>query len=208
MGAVARAYAERIGDRKLQYITPIANTPSIMQYGILSHHGASQLAHIDISLGDVQRKRSKKEVVVGRTQLHQYANLYFDARNPMMYRRRSERSSLCVLSVSYDVLDIASTVVADRNAASDYARFFSPMAALDALDFASVFARDWTDPCAPVFYEKRSKKCAEVLVLDCVPPNLIVDACVLCEASAEQLSGKIGAGSGFCVKIDPDLFFE
>jgi hypothetical protein len=48
-------------------------------------------------------------------------NLYFHARNPMMFKRRGE--ALCVLRVSTDVLQINGTVITDQNAASDYVRF-------------------------------------------------------------------------------------
>ncbi|NMA20497.1 MAG: DUF4433 domain-containing protein [Lentisphaerae bacterium] len=77
---------------------PIANIASVMAHGILSHNEAAQLNHADISLADVQERRERKSVPGGLL-LHEYANLYFCARNPMMYRRQNERERLCVLLV-------------------------------------------------------------------------------------------------------------
>jgi len=44
---------------------------------------------------DVQEKREQKHVP-GGLKLHQYANLYFHARNPMLYKRKTEINNLCV----------------------------------------------------------------------------------------------------------------
>ena len=65
----------------------------------------------------VQDLRDKKQVP-GGLQLHQYANLYFHARNPMLFKRLNEVDSLCVLRISKEVL-AAGAVITDQNAASD-----------------------------------------------------------------------------------------
>ena len=55
--------------------------------------------------------------------LHEYANLYLCARNPMLYKRRESHGTLCVLRVSTDVLDLPGVVLTGGNAASDYTAF-------------------------------------------------------------------------------------
>jgi hypothetical protein len=77
---------------------PIANIAPVLRDGILSHQRAASLLHADVSLADVQGKRAAK-VVPNGLRLHQYANLYFHARNPMMYKRQAEAGSLCILRV-------------------------------------------------------------------------------------------------------------
>lgn len=88
---------------ELHNIMPIGNIPSVLAHGILSHEGAAGLPHSDVSMADGQDRRDKVQVP-GRLKLHQYANLYFDARNPMMYKRLAQADGLCVLSVSTQVL--------------------------------------------------------------------------------------------------------
>jgi hypothetical protein len=68
-------------------IQPIETVPSILQLGILSNRRARRVAHSSIADPMVQERRAEV-VVPGGRHLHEYANLYFHARNPMMYRAR------------------------------------------------------------------------------------------------------------------------
>jgi hypothetical protein len=81
---------------ELHYITPIANVPSILQYGILSHARAERVPHGSVAMQEIQDRRRNKQIPGART-LHDYANLYFDAHNPMLSARRSQNDLLCVL---------------------------------------------------------------------------------------------------------------
>lgn len=116
---------------ELHSIQPIANVASILELGILSHNRARVVEHIDVAAAEIQDRRVGVTVPGGRP-LHEYANLYFDARNPMMSARRARHAELCVLRISCDVLNLPDVVVTDGNASSDYIRFG---AAADGLDF-------------------------------------------------------------------------
>src|SRR5438067_5304602 len=113
---------ERSQLTELHFITPIANLPSILQDGILSHVRAEQIGHQSVAAAEIQNRRAGKSVPGGRP-LHEYANLYFHARNPMTARRRDQHADLCVVRVSTDVLDLFGVVVTSQNASSDYAAF-------------------------------------------------------------------------------------
>lgn len=110
---------------ELHCIMPIANLGSVMAHGILSYDRATNLPHHSVAMQPVQDKRDQKQVP-GGLRLHQYANLYFHARNPMMFKRQAEAPDLCVLRVSTRVLDLAGVVISDQNAASGYVRFLDP----------------------------------------------------------------------------------
>jgi hypothetical protein len=110
---------------ELHCIMPMANIASVVTRGILSYDRAAKLAHQSVAMQPVQDKRGKKRVP-GGLKLHQYANLYFHARNPMLFKRKSEAENLCVLRVSTDVLALDDAMLSDRNAASRYVRFLSP----------------------------------------------------------------------------------
>ena len=56
--------------------------------------------------------------------MHEYVNLYFHARNPMLYLRQDKHADLSVLRVSPLVLDLAEAVITSQNAASTYVRFY------------------------------------------------------------------------------------
>ena len=128
---------------------------------------------VDISNPDVQKRRGNKNI--NNVSLHDYASLYFDARNPMMYYEiaHNRLDELCVICVDKRVLDLTDTVVSDRNGAAELALFETPDNALKLLDFSLVFAQYWNDSNPMVKYMKKSKKCAEVLVLHKVPAEYL-----------------------------------
>ncbi|MDY6909565.1 MAG: DarT ssDNA thymidine ADP-ribosyltransferase family protein [Thermodesulfobacteriota bacterium] len=107
---------------ELHYITPIANVPSILEKGILSHNRAKRVEHQSVVMNEIQDRRAKVTIPGGR-RLREYVNLYICARNPMMYKRQAQFKELCVLKISPDVIDLPRVVVSDRNASSEYAIF-------------------------------------------------------------------------------------
>jgi uncharacterized protein YwgA len=92
--------------------------PSVLARGILSHDNAAKLPHHSVAMQAIQDKRDLKSVP-GGLKLHQYANLYFHARNPMLFKRRYE--DVCVLCLSTAVFQLQGAVITDQNASSDYA---------------------------------------------------------------------------------------
>jgi hypothetical protein len=118
---------------ELHYITPTANVPSILQHGILSFGRAQSLGPASVAMKPVQNRRAGKRVPGGRP-LHDYANLYICARNPMLFVRSSQHQTLCVLAVRTDVLDLPGVVIADGNAASNYTAFWPSPEGLRKVD--------------------------------------------------------------------------
>ena len=124
---------------ELHYLTPIANVPSILKHGILSHKRVSKLSHQSVAMPEIQERR-RKVIVPSARPLHEYVNLYICARNPMLYKRRTEHQTLCILCISPQVLDIPGAVIADRNASSDYVRFDAAPRGLARINRDLVFA--------------------------------------------------------------------
>ncbi|HXZ89229.1 MAG TPA: DUF4433 domain-containing protein [Candidatus Binataceae bacterium] len=167
---------------ELHCIMPIANLGSVMAHGILSHERAAKLPHHSVALQPVQDRRDQKQVP-GGLKLHQYANLYFHARNPMLFKRKDEAPTLCVLRVSTQVLELEGTVISDQNAASAYVRFLHPRQ-WQLLDFDAIYAMDWRHPGDPVAYFRHSsRKCAEVLVPQRVETRFLTGAYVVDQAA-------------------------
>lgn len=189
---------------ELHYITAIANLPSILQHGILSHRRAEQLPHYSVAMPEIQEIRQDKQIP-GARNLHEYANLYFDAHNPMLSKRRAHNNEICVLQVAPAVLDVLGVIVTDRNAASGWAGFRPAATGLAILSRERIFARYWTHPGDP--YEEmshKSEKCAEVLVPDSVEAGMIVGAYVANQTALlafQQLNTELPA------RIRSDMFF-
>lgn len=189
---------------ELHCIMPMGNIGSVMAHGILSYERAAKLTHHSVAMQPVQDRRDQKHVP-GGLKLHQYANLYFHARNPMLFKRLGEASELCVLRVSIEVFEQQGTVLTDCNAASDYVRFLAP-SQWGVLNFDDIYAMDWRHPGNPArYYQHRSRKCAEVLVPHQVEPKFVVGAYVVDAAAAGRLAA---LGFGLPIVVDPVLFFR
>src|SRR5262245_61322564 len=104
---------------EVHYIAPITNLASIRARGILSHRRVAAIKHDSIAMPQVQDIRAKVIVPGGRP-LHEYVNLYINARNPMLYKRIPEHPNIVVLRISPSVIDLPGVVVSDQNAASGW----------------------------------------------------------------------------------------
>ena len=118
--------------KELHFITTMDDLGSILMRGILCHNRARRLPHRSIA-SEVGARHPPRQILPGGLSLHSYANLYFDARNAMMYYLRNE-PDLVVIRVSPDVLDIPNAVVTDGNAASGPTRFYPSPGGLRHLD--------------------------------------------------------------------------
>jgi ssDNA thymidine ADP-ribosyltransferase, DarT len=189
---------------EFQNIALIDNIPSVLKHGILSYVEAAKVPHHSVALETVQEKRDVKRVPGGLA-LHEYANVYFHARNPMMSRRRNEAHRLCVLRVSPEILNVPGAVIADQNAASKYVRFLAPDR-LQYLNLEYVFARNWKHPGDQIEeWRHSSAKCAEVLIPQRIPTEFLTGAYVLNGAARTQLEGH---GFELPIQIDSDIFFH
>jgi hypothetical protein len=190
---------ERQDIRELHYIAQIANIPSILRLGILSHTRAANIPHVSVSNDDVQFRRSGINVPEsGGCKLHEYANLYFDARNPMMMSLQQSHQDLCALRVLSTVLDLPRVKVTDINASKENALFYSASDGIQRIDRRIVFSKRWYSD------EYKAKKQAEVLVPDQVPPAFITGAYVSCEpARTHAVALTVGK---LQIEVKPSIF--
>ena len=205
MGNVSDRYTRK---KFLYNINSLNNLKSILEHGILSKNELNRrnIYYQDLSNPSVQDKRDYK-CVPNHGSLHEYANLYFDARNPMLFYLVSNKNvdELCVLCVDKSVLDIPGTVVTDRNAAASLAVFEKPENAFDRLNYDLIFARYWNVGDELSTYHKKQIKCAEVLVYNRIDPQYIKGVLVPNE-NAKQLA--LSLNLNLNVKVDNDLFFR
>lgn len=195
---------ERQDVKELHYITPIANVPSIVQRGILSKELSKKVPHESLAMEVIQAKRINKRIP-GARNLHQYANLYFDAHNPMLSKRRNRNNQICVLRVDPLVLNLPNVIISDQNASSSYVRFDTVEAGLKFLNKDTIFARFWLHPDNQFEeWAHKSAKCAEVLVPDKVEPKYIFGAYVASETALKDFK-KLEIP--LTISIKSDIFF-
>lgn len=194
--------------KALHYITHIANLGSILQNGILCHNKAKKIECESIADPQIQERRNKV-IPGGKAKLHDYANLYFNARNPMMFKRKNIDKELAVLRIDSTILDESGVVISDGNASSDYVGFYPSPEGLKRLEKDLVFAKYWTHPNPFIAYTRKSAICAEVLVPDRVPPRFIAGICVSCKESYQKVVTLLeGTKMSVTIEVTPNLFFQ
>lgn len=190
---------------ELHFITPIANLPSITRHGIVCNRWSKNMGAVSIAMEEIQTRRASKRVP-GGLMLHDYACLYFNARNPMLYLRRSQHATLCVLSVGTAVLDLPGVVITDQNAAGRWARFAAAPEGVSIVSRDMTFAERGTRPGNQIEeWRHKAAMCAEVLVPNCVPPTFVQGAYV----SGTVPQQRIGTlGLGIRTTVNARLFFQ
>ena len=187
----------------LYNIQSIDNIPSIMKMGLLSNERALRIRHVDIAMKDVQERRNSISIPDG-LRLHQYANVYFDPHNPMLSAKRIQNKDICILKFHCSILDIPGVILSDRNASSAYANFYVPTIGLEMINFKLVYAKYWNDDDYFRHVQKKSVKCAEVLVPYVIPYDYVVCAAVVNELAREKL---LRTGFDREIFIAPNIFF-
>jgi hypothetical protein len=192
---------------ELQYIAPSSNLPSILSQGLMSHVRAARLSPRSIADPAVQARRARKVVPQSGRRLHEYVNLYFNARNPMLYTRMALHDKLCVLRIAPEVLDTPGAVIADCNASSDYVAFWPSPDGLSRIVYEHTFAEWWRRPDLDQIEQWRLKSAtqAELLVPDVVPADLILGGYV---AGKTALNACRVLGCDTALTVDRFLFFK
>jgi hypothetical protein len=189
---------------ELHNITHLKNLPSILEHGILSNERAKKLKHESVAMQEIQDRRADV-VLPNNRKLHSYANVYIYARNKMMSKIRGRHRDLCVLRIDKRILQDATAIVADQNASSKYVRFSAGIAGLGRINKDIVLADSWLHPEDQIAeWRHGSAMCAEVLVLNRIPPEFIVGVYVSCEESANDIRKN---HKGFDVTVNGKLFF-
>lgn len=189
----------------LWHMTHVNNLDSILHSGILNHGQARQSHQVtDISDAGVQENRMAKEPVYGRA-IHDYAPLYINPRNPMLYRLKDIAFDLCLLEVSLDVLTGHSSkglLFSSGNAAARNTRFYRDLAELPQLPWDVLCADFWSD-----FDDGKRKACAEFLIYPNIDPAMIIG--IHTKAKFRLLGQKPlpTVTHGHLIKTTPKLFF-
>lgn len=180
------------------HITHKSNFHSILKHGILCWKEAHKAKRneIDISDPNVQQLRNIK-VGVNDRDIHDYAPLYLNPKNPMLYARRELHENLIILKISRGVLQ-NEHLFTDGNAASRNTRFSNDEKIVESC--IDVLIDSYWDN----YEDGKRKRCAEVLIYPSVQPKFIEE--VIC--SNQALANELKHISPFKVTIDKSIFFK
>jgi hypothetical protein len=181
------------------HLTEKLNVSSIVNQGILNHKDARKgQMQRDISDPEVQLNRDRNDPFYGRS-LYDYAPLYFNPRNPMMFRRKE--LDLCLIEVSIDLLNLIDEnrcIFTDGNAASAASKFYCSYKDLNQIPWDALEPEYWTD-----ILDGKRKRCAEVLIFPNVDPIYIIG--VHCSNRDTQIFLN---NQGHVARYSPHMFFR
>lgn len=187
-------------NRSLWHMTHISNLHNIFECGgLLSKNEAVRrcLLRKDISDWQVQDRRAHIRDSIFRKPLHEYVPLYFNPRNPMLYKRRKMEHEICMIEVNPRRVALDGCVLTDGNAASHRSAFFLPRNGVENVDWKLIDSGSWSDQD-----DGRRRMCAEFLV----PEKVSTDAIVALHCINDNLLRHISR-YGVTAKSSPELYF-
>jgi O-acetyl-ADP-ribose deacetylase (regulator of RNase III) len=191
----------------LYYITHIENLPSILTQGILSHRQVEDL-HVPFKAiydTEIVGNRKLKITPDGRS-LWEFANVYFQPRNPMLYRvvHEKDRNEIVVLGLQPRVLKIPGAYITNGNAANSPTEFFHFKEGIKAVSkIWDTITSEWWNS---VDGSKR-KIMAECLVPEVIQPEFIHSVYVASHSVADRVRAIISPRN-LPIIPEPKMFFK
>jgi len=196
--------------KSLFYITHIKNLSSILKQGISSHQIVTQhnLYYEAVYNPQIVQRRQQRQTPDGKS-LWEYANLYFQPRNPMLYQvvNTVGKRNVVVLGVKPRVLDQPKAYLALGNAAVSLSPILpvrEGLAQLKQDDWKILNSHWWKSEDG-----SKRKIMAECLIPDRVEPNEIHNIYVVDQSTAQavyEIVKKIPLRIE--VVIEPFMFFQ
>jgi hypothetical protein len=194
--------------RELYYITHIANLDSILKKGIFSHERiiAEKMPYTPIYNKQIIERRKQKKAPNGKS-LWSFANLYFNARNPMLFKIRCDRSvdDVAILGISPELLNRQDIFVTTGNAAHSQTEIKSIAEARKSLPriVSETEIEYWR-----VTDGTKRKIMAECLVPELVPPEMIRSVYVASHAARAKIEKRLSPPYALSISHNPWMFFR
>lgn len=192
--------------KSLYYITHIENVDSILAHGILSHQTVEDkgLKYTAIYDREIVSNRKKKTTPDGKS-LWQYSNVYFQPRNPMLYRVVLEREAkdIAVIALYPQVLQSSGSYITDGNAANDITHFYNYQEGIKIIsNMWDTIKGEWWNSLDG----SKRKIMAECLIPNVISPDLIHSIYVSNHTNAERVKALISHRE-IPVIPEPTMFF-
>jgi len=193
--------------KSLYYITHVENLRSIMEHGILSHRLVEdrQIDYSPIYDPGIVNKRRQRTAPDGRS-LWEFANVYFQPRNPMLYRVVHERdvNEIAIIGIRPAVMSQPGTFVALGNAASVETQIVrSEEGRQRVAEIWDVIHSEWWSQADG----SKRKIMAECLVPEKIPPQMIHTIYVASHQAADRVRG-LGVSNSISIVPEPHIFFR
>ncbi len=192
--------------RNLYYITHVENIPSILSNGICSHQLVEdrRIPFRAIYDAEIVSNRKNKKTPADRS-LWTYANVYFQSRNPMLYRVVHEKGfkEIVVLGLQKRILESPGAFITDGNAANSATAFYTVSDGIQAISkiWGTINSEWWNSMDG-----SKRKIMAECLIPNQIPPDFIHSIFVADHKTAERVRSMVQSHP-VSVVPEPNLFF-
>lgn len=171
----------------LFYITYVNNVPSILKNGIFSHAliERRKIPFTPIYNAQIVSNR-RHRLTPDKNSLWDFANLYFQLRNPMLYRVMNEcnKNDIAIIGIRADILKQAAAFVSTGNAAAEPSSILPVQVGLKEIQqMWGIINNEWWN----AYDGSKRKIMAECLVPNLVAPQFIDAIYVATHAAAEKL---------------------
>ncbi len=196
------------------YIAHKDNLKSILKNGILSRSCMSGgiFSKIGSKIGLVQQIKSihspdvikiREKKKFNNHSLWDYANVYFQARNPMLYRviQEFKAENIVILQINPDIINSPDAGITDGNATSQNTTFFKDInKGLKVLDSALLEKGHWVS-----IEDGKRKIMAEVLIYKKIPKEKIIGIYTANQETANKIRKDITGPLN--IMLNPNMFF-
>jgi O-acetyl-ADP-ribose deacetylase (regulator of RNase III) len=194
--------------KSLFYITHINNLPSILQYGILSHRQVEsrKIPFTPVYNPDIVANREQR-LTPDKKSLWDYANVYFQPRNPMLYKVISEtdKKNVVIVGINPQIVSVKGAFISLGNAASPLSPILDAEKGLQIIngEYWQIINSDWWKT------EDGTKRkiMAECLIPDRIPPTEIHSVYVTNSAVADTIRLR-ELPHHVSVVVEPHMFFQ
>ena len=194
----------------LYYITHINNLPTILRYGILSHRQVEQqgIPFTRIYNAEIVANREMRRTPDEKS-LWDYANVYFQPRNPMLYKviSETEKKDIVILGISPQIIETPGAFISLGNAASSLSPILDIETGLQIIndEYWAIINSDWWKA------EDGTKRkiMSECLIPNLISPTYIHSIYVISQQVADKISPLL---KSYSLKVsaisEPKMFFQ
>lgn len=187
------------------HMTHKDNLRSILTNGLYSHNLAHRLGlnNQDIANNDVIQIRASKRDTINNLYINDYAPLYINPKNPMLFVRREIEKDLVIIAFDRSLIYYPNSIFTDGNAANRPTRFFNSLNDLNNLNWNCLNANYWND-----FNDGTRLRMSEVLVKEKIPNTKIRKLFCCSPDTLSYVNGLITNYEFITADINSKYFFK
>jgi len=187
----------------LYHMTHINNLDNILKNGLKSNTEVKKhnLIKVDISDNDVNDRRVRPEPIYKR-KIHDYVPLYFNPRNPMLYKRLDLQDDIVILGINKKIFHKEKVIFTDGNAASNSTSFFNNINYLENINWSCIKNDYWNK-----YEDGKRIKCAEVLVPNKIETQFIDKIFCNNPATKKIIETKLKEYKNITTEVRKSLYF-